>query len=142
MGDDDDNDVSSDFTGAQLGDMNQRDVARTIYNITTGLESVTRILQLDVDRLHQRADALERTEAYEINQRQAMTRLITMLGSESHTVSDVHKLLERQINGDHIERIARQRWLNSVLSSLIVLTVANVLLNIYRVLRGSGAARV
>jgi hypothetical protein len=135
---DDDSDVSSDFTGAQLGDMNQRDVARTIYNITTGLESVTRILQLDVDRLHQRADALERTEAYEINQRQAMTRLITMLGSESHTVGDVHKLLERQINGDHLERIARQRWLNSVLSSLIALSVINVLLNIYRVLRGSG----
>jgi hypothetical protein len=141
MGDESD-ETSSNFGGAQLGDFSQGDVARTIYNITTGLESVTRILQLDVDRLHQRADALERSEAYEINQRQAMTRLITMLGSESHTVADVHKLLERQINSEGIERIARQRWLNSVLSSLIALAVINVMLNIYRVLRGSRAARV
>jgi hypothetical protein len=141
MGDESDG-TSSDFSGAQLGDLTQRDAAQTIYNITASLGEATKLLQNDIDRLHLRVDAIERIEQQHAQERQSMTRVITMLGTESHTVGDVHKLLERQINGDHLERLARQRWLNSVLSSLIALAVVNVLLNIYRVLRGSRAARV
>jgi hypothetical protein len=141
MGDESDETIN-DYDGAQLGDFTQRDAAKTIYNITASLGEATKLLQNDIDRLHIRVDAIERIEQQHANERQSMTRLITLLGTESRTVGDVHQLLRQQINSEGIERLARQRWLNSVLSSLIALAVVNVLLNIYRVLRGSRAARV
>jgi hypothetical protein len=141
MGDESDEATNNDYGGAQLGDLTQRDAAQTIYNITASLGEATKLLQNDIDRLHLRVDAIERIEQQHANERAAMTRLVTMLGTESRTVGDVHQLLRQQINSEGIERLARQRWLNRVLSALITLAVINVLLNIYRVLRGSRAAQ-
>jgi hypothetical protein len=132
---DDENGVNLNLDGAQLGDFSAGDVAKTIYNITAGLNEVTKLLQNDVDRLHLRVDAIERVEQQHAQERQSMTRLIMMLGSESHTVADVHKLLKQQIDGDAIERGQRRFYLDAMLSILIALATLDFFLNIYRVLR-------
>jgi hypothetical protein len=133
---------AADLSGSNVGDLSQRDVANTIYNITASLGEATKLLQNDVDRLHLRVDVIERLEAQHSNERQALTRLITQLATESKTVSDVHDLLTHQIEGDAAERGYRRRYLDTMLSGLVALAVINVGFSIYRVLRrpAGGAA--
>jgi ABC-type transporter Mla subunit MlaD len=131
---------AANFGGAQLGDVSQGDVAQTITNITNNLGDVITILRNDLVNLEGRVDTLEKAERQHTTERQAMTRLITMLASESRTVSDVQELLERQIEGDRAERAQRRRYLDTMLSALVGLALVNFAFNLIRVLRRSGRA--
>jgi hypothetical protein len=123
-----------DFTGSQLGDLSAGNIAGTIYNVSS--EQAIRMLANDLQATDGRVAALERAEAHHSNERGAMTRLITMLASEAHTVSEVQGLLERQITSEAEERGQRRRYLDTMLTTLVALSVVNVLFHIYnRVLR-------
>lgn len=130
----------SDFRGSNVGDLTQGNVAETIYNVTTSLEQVTTILREDYERLQAQVDALEIIERQHTTERQALTRLITMLATESRTVKDVQDLLTRQIDSESEERAQRRKYLDTMLTALVVLAVVNVAITIIRVLRGSGRA--
>lgn len=121
-----------------MGDVTQGDVAQNIINITSSLSEVTQMLREDVNRLSARVDILEVVERQHTTERAALTRLITQLATESHTVKDVQELLSRKITADEDERIHRRHHLDMVLYALIALSVLNVVLAIIRVLRGSG----
>ncbi len=124
---------------AQLGDMSAGDIAQTIYNISS--EQAIKLIAADLEALHQRIQVLERAETSHTNERQAMTRLITMLASESRTVSDVQALLEQQIASEGAEREQRRRYLDAMLTSLVVLAFINLGMHIFsRVFRRPGRA--
>lgn len=128
----------TDFRQANVGDLNQGDVAQNIINITTSLEQVTQMLRDDVARLSARVDVLEVVERQHTTERAALTRLITQLATESHTVKDIQELLARQIDAEADDRQQRRQHLDMMLRALIALSVLNVALAIIRVLRGSG----
>lgn len=132
--------------GSQTGDVKAGDIAghdinqvvTHIYNVTTSLEQVTTMLREDMQTVENRLSTLELVERQHANERQAMTRLITMLATESRTVSDVQKLLKTQIVSEADERAQRRRYLDTMLTSLIILAGINLAMHIYRVLRPSG----
>jgi septal ring factor EnvC (AmiA/AmiB activator) len=132
----------ADMHSAQIGDLTQHDVAQNIYNISQSIDQVTNLLNDRLEGIDERLKSLERLEAQHGNERQAMTRLIITLANEANTVTDVHDLLERQIDGDRAERGQRRRYLDMMLSALIVLSVINVGIHVYRVFRrpAGGAA--
>jgi hypothetical protein len=117
-------DAALNLGSSQLGDMKAGDIAQTIYNISS--EQAIQLMAANLDALHERIQVLERAEASHNNERQAMTRLITMLASESRTVSDVQALLEQQIASEAAERQQRRRYLDMMLTSLIVLAGINL----------------
>jgi hypothetical protein len=136
-----DDDPVISFGGAQLGDMSAGGVAGgNLTNIRVSSEQAITLIAADVQALTARLELLERIEGQHTNERQAMTRLITMLAAESRTVSDVQALLERQIDSEAAERSQRRRYLDTMLSALIVLAFLNLGLHIYRVFRRSGRA--
>jgi hypothetical protein len=110
--------------GAQLGEMSAGDIAQTIYNVSS--EQAIRMLADEVAALTGRLQVLERAELQHTNERQAMTRLITMLASESRTVSDVLELIQGQIASEGAEREQRRRYLDTMLTSLVVLAFINL----------------
>jgi predicted RND superfamily exporter protein len=138
------------FGSAQTGDVKAGDIAgddinkefNYVYNVTTSLEVVTRMLREDFQRFEARIEALEIVERQHANEKQALTKLIINLANESKTVSDVHGLLNRQIIAETAERSQRRRYLDSMLTALIVLTVIGILINLFRVFRrpAGGAA--
>jgi hypothetical protein len=131
------------FGSAQTGDVRTGDVAgddinkvvNYVYNVTTSLEQVTHMLREDFQRFEIRIETLETVERQHASERQALTRLITMLATESKTVADVQDLLERQISAESVERGQRRRYLDSMLALLIILTMIGIGVNLYRVLR-------
>lgn len=133
-----------DFGSAQVGDTEIGDVAGAniiktvnhIYNMTTALEQVTRMLSDDVQSIESRLSAIEVIERQHSNERASLTRLITMLATESKTITDVQNLLERQISSEAEERAQRRRYLDLMLSTLIALAIANFLFNVVRALLG------
>jgi hypothetical protein len=134
MGDD-----SVSFGGAQMGDVDAGGVAgNNLTNIRVSSEQAINLLADDVRTVVARLELLERSDAQHSNERQAVTRLLTMLATESRTVSDVHELLERQIAGDAAERGQRRRYLDTMLTALIVISLVNVGIHIFRVFRRSG----
>lgn len=133
-------DEAADFSGSQIGDFTQRDIAQTITNVTNNLGDVMTLLRNDLETIEGRVNTLEQEGRQHNSERQALTRLLTMLATESRTVGDVHQLLERQIEGERAERSQRRRYLDMMLSSLIALVAVNLIITIYRVLRRSGRA--
>jgi ABC-type transporter Mla subunit MlaD len=135
---------------SNIGDVKTGDVAGSdihkvinhVYNVTTSLEQVTKILTEDVQQLDSRLSAVEVVERHHANERAAMTRLIIMLSTESKTVSDVQSLLEKQIHSETEERAQRRKYLDTMLTTLVILSVVNVVFHIFnRVFRRSGAAK-
>jgi hypothetical protein len=128
---------------SQLGDMSANDVAGgNLTKIHVSSDQAIHLLSMDVQALSVRLETLERADAQHSNERAALTRLITMLATEAHTVSEVQALLERQMKSDAAERRQRRRYLDGVLFTLLALAVVNVVFHIiHRVLRGSGAAK-
>ena len=133
---------------AQTGDVKTGDIAGNdifttvnhVYNVTTALEQVTRILSEDVSSLESRLSTLEVVERHHANERAALTRTIIMLSSESATVKDLQKMLESQMSAESEERTQRRRHLDNMLILLIILTVISIVINIYQALRRSGRA--
>jgi hypothetical protein len=136
------------FDGAQVGDLRTGDIAGSdinnvvthVVNVATSLEQVTTILREDIQMIESRISTLEIVERQHASERSAMTRLITMLATESKTVSDIQDLLMHQIEGDKDERVQRRRYLDTMMTSLLVLAFINLGFHIYRVLRRSGRA--
>jgi cobalamin biosynthesis Mg chelatase CobN len=138
------------FGSAQTGDVKAGDIAgddivktiNYIYNVANSLDQVTRMLREDFQRFEVRIETLETVERQHSSERQAMTRLITLLATESHTVSDVQNLLEKQIESETAERGQRRRYLDTMLSALIILAFINLGFHIFRVFRrpAGGAA--
>jgi hypothetical protein len=133
--------------GAQTGDVKANDIAGNdinainyVYNVTTSLEQVTKILSEDIQQIESRLSTVETVERQHATERAALTRLITMLATESKTVSDVQNLLERQIKSDSTDRDHRRRYLDVMLSALVILAIANLMIHLYRVFRRSGRA--
>jgi hypothetical protein len=128
---------------AQTGDIDVGDIAGNdinrvvahVYNVTTSLEQVTTILREDMQQIDSRLGTLETVERQHANERAAMTRLITMLATESKTVADVQDLLERQIKSESSDRNHRRRYLDNMLTIVIVLATVNLAFHIWRVFR-------
>jgi hypothetical protein len=128
---------------AQIGDFTAGDIAGSditkvishVYNVTTSLEQVTTILREDIQLIEARINTLETVERQHTSERSALTRLITMLATESKTVSDIQDLLAHQIEGDKDERVQRRHYLDTMLTSLVVLSFINLGFHIYRVIR-------
>lgn len=128
------------MVAGQMGDMSVGDIAQNIYNLSS--DQAVKMLAEMLQAVSDRTGVLERAEAQHSDERQAMTRLITMLASESRTVSEVQDLLERQLEADRAERDERRRFLDLVLLTLLALSSLNLAFHIYhRVLRRSGAAK-
>jgi chromosome segregation ATPase len=125
---------------SQMGEFTSRDVAQTITNITTDLGEVMTYLRRDLEVLEGRVATLEQEGRQHNSERQALTRLLTMLATEARTVGDVHQLLERQIDGEREERSQRRRYLDTMLTSLVALAFINLGFHLFRVLRRSGRA--
>jgi type VI protein secretion system component VasF len=124
-----------------MGDLSQRDVAQTITNVTNNLGEAVSVLRADLEVIEGRIATLEQEGRQHSSERQALTRLLTMLATESRTVGDVHQLLERQLDGEHAERDQRRRYLDTMLTALVALAVLNTLFHIFQwVLRRSGRA--
>lgn len=129
------------FGGAQLGDVDTGGIAGGNYtSIRVSSEQAISLLAGDVQALTERLATLERIDTQHANERAAMTRLITMLATESRTVGDVQDLLERQISAESAERGQRRRYLDTMLTGLLILAFINLGFHIYRVLRRSGRA--
>jgi hypothetical protein len=131
------------FGGEQMGDMDAGGVAGgNLTNIRVSSDQAISLLSADVQAVLERLERLERVEMQHISERQALTRMLTQLATESRTVSDVHDLLLHQIDGNTADRSQRRRYLDTMLSALIVLSVINVAIHIYRVFRrpAGGAA--
>jgi ABC-type transporter Mla subunit MlaD len=132
---------SSQTGDVSAGDIASGDVIKTVahvYNVTTSLEQVTTMLREDLQQFESRLNTLEIVERQHASERQSLTRLITFLATESKTVSDVQRLLEKQINSESAERSQRRHYLDSMLLLLVILTVINMSLHIYRVFRRPG----
>jgi hypothetical protein len=132
--------ATNNLENTQIAELTQRDVAQNIYNISQSIDQVTRLLSERLDGIDERLKSLERLEAQHGNERQAMTRLVITLANEAHTVTDVQDLLERQIDGERTERGQRRRYLDSMLTALIVLSLVNVGIHVYRAYRGASPA--
>jgi hypothetical protein len=129
------------FGGAQIGDMDAGGVAGgNLTNIRVSSDQAISLLSADVQAVLERLERLERVEMQHISERQALTRMLTQLATESRTVSDVHDLLLNQIDGNTADRAQRRRYLDSMLSALIVISMVNVGFHIFRVFRRSGRA--
>jgi exonuclease VII large subunit len=115
----------------KLGDVS----AGNLTKIHVSSDQAIQMINADVQAVIERLAILERTEVQHIQERQALTRLITQLATEAKTVGDVHDLLMHQLASDAANRRQRQRYLDTMLTSLIVLAFLNLFFHLFRVLR-------
>jgi hypothetical protein len=128
------------FGESQMGDVTSGDsAAGSFTKINVSSDQAINLLSNNVAALTERLEVLERAEVAHANERQAMTRLIINLANESSTVTEVQHLLERQMVNEAAERDQRRRYLDTMLTSLIVLAFINLGMHILsRVRRLSG----
>jgi DNA repair exonuclease SbcCD ATPase subunit len=123
----------SDFSGGQLGELNQGDTAGgNIYHISASIDALIELLQNNLEQTNQRVQRLEEIESLHAQERQSLTRALMMLANESTSVRDVQRQLDEQIASERHERTDRRRYLDRVLYALIALNAAGIGIRLLR----------
>jgi len=129
---------SVDMSGASVGDFKPRDVAQTIVNTSAHYNEIFELLKKDLDGLEGRVTSLERQQEYSVEQKKAVTQTLAQMMHENKTSKDVYELLEQQINREHSDRDKRRSYLDKVLIAVLAFSVANIVLDLFRVMRRPG----
>ena len=121
--------IMVDMSQSQMGDTSLRDIAgRDVNTIVTNIDKIIALITGDIERLEARISSIEGAQSLYAQERQALTRALTVLATENKSVRDIQEMLESQIKLDRAERTQRRIALDVTLIALVCCNIGTIVL--------------